>query len=102
VHVDITQGTLTQERGAQTTGGDCTPAASGVEQRGIDGGREVEGQTWTQDHIASVVQHRRSGKQTNFFFVILLVWVYQQECLDKNILNILVIFLSKTSEIFHM
>jgi hypothetical protein len=37
----------------------------------------------------------QAGSHTKYFLVILLVWVYQQECLDRNILNIL----SKTSEI---
>jgi hypothetical protein len=52
VPLDITQGTLTQGRSAQTTGGDCTPAASSAEQRGIEGegGGEEDG---VQDHIAS-------------------------------------------------
>jgi hypothetical protein len=30
------------------------------------------------------------GKQTKYFLIILFVWVYQQECLDKNILHIFV------------
>jgi hypothetical protein len=30
------------------------------------------------------------GSHTKYFLVILLVWVYQQECLDKNILSVFV------------
>jgi hypothetical protein len=36
-----------------------------------------------------------AGRQTKYFLIILSVWVYQQELLDRNILNTL----SKASEI---
>ena len=41
--------------GAQSTGGDCTPAALSGEQRGIDVGKEMTVADETQDRIASVV-----------------------------------------------
>jgi hypothetical protein len=41
--------------GAQSTGGDCTPAVPSAEQRGTDVGKEAAVADETQDRTASVV-----------------------------------------------